>query len=335
MAADAAPGRPPEREPGTGAVVTGEVDAVRRLRGWDVPLPELESIAVAFPRLRPVVAAHPNADARLRGQIAREVSAEVAAGTPPSPERDGRRPWLLAGLASVVAVLALLAIGVLGLGPWQAQGTAGDPVERGFASPEAAMRYLADRVAMGDMAGAGEAFATARMVDGYSFEDYVGSVGAVTPGTWLPSDTYRAMDLGLRRDRVSRDLRTFAWQLMAPSRDAWMFTEVGAGPAVAELRADLDPADLAGLSLVQVAVVPAPAVPAHVPNPLCGADERQQAAVLYATPTGTVMGAASFLRYGGRWYVEDLGASSLNLWGGELTPVTEQEYADKVAALGG
>lgn len=338
MAADAAPGRTPEREPGSRAAATGEAAAVERLRRADVPLPELESIADVLPRLRPIVAAHPNADVRLRGRIAREVSAEVAgrAGTSQvSAPRTARPAWLAAGLASAVAVLAVVGLAVLGLGPWHAQRAGSDPVERGFASPEAATDYFAGRVAAGDMAGAAEAFAVARMVDGYSFEDSVGSAGAISPGTWLPSDAYRAMDLGLRQDRVAQVLRAFAWQLMAPSRDLWVFTEVDAVPAAAELRADLDPADLAGLSVVRFTVVPAPAVPAHAMEPLCGADERQEAAVLYATPTGTAMGGASFLRYGARWYLEDLSASSLDLWGGELTPATDQEYADAVAALGG
>lgn len=310
--------------------------ATERLRESDVPPAELAAIAATFPQLRAVVAAHPGADAGLRGSIAAEVSDEVTGSA------AGRRggswvPWLVTAVAGAVAVAAVaaLAVGLVG-GP--TVGAAGT-VELGFATPEEAVTYVVDRLAAGDPAGASEAFATTHMVDGYSFETEVVHAGGISPLTLLPAEDFRTLDVGMRQGQVARELRAYAWRLTEPDLDANLSTPLDEEVTAAGLAAALDPQNMAAVSVASVDLLfgddlPARAVAYDQESAAAwGADAIEHAGVLLDTPAGPMMGGAELLEYDGRWYVQDLRSPFLAVGTGELRPTTALEYAASVAYL--
>lgn len=307
--------------------------ATERLRQADVPQAELAAIAATFPQLRAVVVAHPNADAGLRGSIAREVCDEVDGGQ----RRGSRAPRVVTGAAGVVVVGAVAAL-VVGLVGRPAQGGE-DPVELGFATPEEAVTYVVDRLAAGDPAGASEAFATTHMVDGYSFETGVEHAGGISTLTLLPVEDFRALDVGMRQGEVARELRAYAWRLTEPDLDANLSTPLDEELTAAGLAATLDPRTMAGVSVVSVDVLFGENLPARAlaydreSAAVWGADAIRHTGVLLATPAGPMMGGAELLEYDGLWYVQDLRSSFLAVGTGELVPTTAPEYAASVAYL--
>lgn len=345
--------------------------AVERLRSPALQLGELTWIAAAFPALRAAVAAHPGADDGLRAWIAAdalaaatspapapapapspsasgegsppqaaEASPEQAdaprAAAPPAPAAAARRrgPWLGAWVTTGAAVLAAAALAVV-LVTRPAPTDPQDPIELGAATPEAAATQLVERLAARDFAGAVESFASVHMVDGYSFAETASASKGVGMGTWLPTDGYRSVDLGLRASAIAGELRSMVWQLMVPGSDGRATTPVGDGVSGADLAADLDPAELGGLGVASLARVPEVPSADVLPAATLGASERATLAVLYDTGRGTVMGGVSVLRYGDRWYVEHLIAPSLDLGHGELRPADATAFARAVSDVGG
>ncbi|MCV2395574.1 hypothetical protein OEB99_14750 [Actinotalea sp. M2MS4P-6] len=252
-----------------------------------------------------------------------------------APGRPGPRlPWVIAAVAALVAVVAV--VGLVAVWPRGSSG-ASSSTSAGFATPEEAIRQVAETVAAGDLAGAAEAFAVGPIVEGYSFEAEAERLRGVTPVGWLPAEDegYRAIDTGLRQGQVALQLRQVVWQLTAPERDVWLATDVGADLTAAELAADLDPTELAGLQVERVDLLGAAggawAQYAAEMAAIYGADDYQDAAVLYRTPAGTRRGGALLLEYDGRWYVWSLQSYLSDVSSGTLEPTTAKEYASLVA----
>lgn len=283
-----------------------------------------------------------------RSDAARLASPDTTAAEPVRPQRRSVVvPWTV---AAVAVVAALVSVGALALtradrgaagggdGPFDDESPR---IERGFASPEAAVEYLAERVAAGDLGGALEAFAVESMVEGYSFEVANGFVEAVSPVSWLPASSpgYRALDADLRRGDAATQVLWLVRQVTAPDLDVYVMVELDDEQTASDVAAALAPEGLTGLTVRRVDELH-PALrgdtdPFAVWAEAYGADEMRELAVLYETPGGTAVGGARVLRYGREWYLWDLSSAVLGTASGELDPESELAYLALVASVGG
>lgn len=208
-----------------------------------------------------------------------------------------------------------------------------------FATPQAAVTFLAQRLAAGDAAGAATAFATTSAVDGYDFATQLARINAMMPSIWLPSSSpyYRTLNLGQRAATISGQLRLMTWSVVDPQDDPTTTLSVTDPSAVADLAKRLDPAAMSQLTVLHVDQlgVEHPNFTANFPQLAApyGADEYAQFAVLYSTANGPMAGGMSFLRYGDRWLIFDLSAGLLDIDIGKLTPSSEQDYTAMIAPL--
>lgn len=270
--------------------------------------------------------------------------------TPVAPQapvlaRRAVLPWAVAAGAVVVALACAGALALTGSGDDGARGAGAGATgsERGFPTPEAAVTYLAERVADGDLGGAFEAFAVESVVDGYSFEENAERIGGVSPVTWLPADSpgYRALDGELRRGEVAMRLRELVRAVAAPDRDFGVFTDLGPGTTASDIAAALAPDRLAGFAVVRADVLEPTPRPGAGRNPFealaegIGADELTEVAVLYETPNGLVVGGVQAVRYGDHWYLYDLTSALIGTSIGELTPTSQLAYEGLVASING
>lgn len=273
-----------------------------------------------------------------------------AAPPPPAPRR-GALPWVVAAVAGVVALACAGALVVTladdDAAASGAGGSAGDGPrgERGFSSPEAAVTYLADRVAEGDLGGAFEAFAVESAAAGYSFEAEADRLGVITPMSWLPDDSpgYQALNTELRRGEVANQLRELVRSVAAPDMELEFTIDLRGTTTASEVAAALATDRLAGFRVVRVDVLEPTMRPGADPdrNPFeltaqaFGADELVEVAVLYETRGGLVVGGAQVVRYGGDWYLRTLSSALIGTSLVELSPTSEAEYAGLVASING
>jgi hypothetical protein len=325
---------------------------------------ELAEIAAAYPELRPAVAAHPNVYPTLQAWIAQvtppqpPVAAPVEppvqspvgaqplnASRPPVPvpepatnpavlarPRVSRAPWVVASVCVVVALAASAAL-VL-------RAPAAPVGDHGFATPEEAVTYVVGRLAAGDAAGAGEAFAVDHMVSGYSYQAQAERQNAIAPNGWLPatSDGFRAIDAGRRRGEVAYELQVFVQHAIAPQYDFTLSVSPADSATIARFESALAPQGLASLSLVRVDAILPPAGSRYATNAAkqvkqYGADEMRETTFLIRTSQGTALGGMQLLRYGNSWYVWDMTSVLSGLDMGGLQPMSEQDYLDNLAKI--
>ncbi len=253
-------------------------------------------------------------------------------GVPPAGRSVGRLPWVVAAVAVVVA-LGALTFAVLRPAPLSG---AADSREHGSSSPEAAVRFLAERLAAKDGAGAASAFAVEHLVDGYSFQAQAERLRVVTAMTWLPSssDGYRALSIAERRGTVASQLRFLVEALVAPDLDLNVTQEVTGSTTAADIEADLAPDALASLTVVRVDEIASPgdraAEALAASGKPYGADEVQEVAVLLGTDHGPQLAGMRVVRFGSDWYVWDLSSAVLGTGYASLEPTSEEQYLDTV-----
>lgn len=263
----------------------------------------------------------------------------------PAPGRRAVLPWTVAAVAVVVALACAGALVLTGSDDDGAGGAGAGAAggERGFATPEAAVTYLAERVAAGDLGGAFEAFAVESIVDGYSFEAEAERLGGLSPVTWLPADSpgYRALNTELRRGEIASQLRSLVRAVAAPDRNLDVFVDLEGGTTASDVAAALATDRLDGFRVVRADLLVLTMRPGADPdrNPFVlaaeaiGADELQEVAVLYETPGGLVVGGAQVVRYGNDWYLRSLTSALIGTSIGELTPTSQLEYEALVASI--
>jgi hypothetical protein len=253
------------------------------------------------------------------------------------PASGARLPWVVAIVATLVALAAVTALVIVQNRSDSAKA------ERGFATPEEAVTYVAERLAAGDAAGASQAFAVRPMVDGYSFEAEVEQLRATSYQTWLPpsSSSYDEINEGLRRGAIAEQLSSMVHSILTPDRYQSVTVALSDDLTAADLVDELSPADLSELSVVRVDLLDREE--SGYQDPLdqtanrFGAEDLQEAAVLYDTAAGLTMGGAFLMSYEGRWYVWRLNSPLLGLGtrNGEIEPTSEKGYRDAVAQATG
>lgn len=264
-------------------------------------------------------------------------------GAPPAaaPVRSARLPWVVAGLALLMAVVStgLLVSATLGADAPDGPATSG---ERGFARPEEAVEYFGSRVAEGDLAGALEVFAVESPVERYSFQAEAERFGVVSSSTWLPASSpgYVAVDANLRRGSIGFQMLFLVRELVAPDVEFAPTIDLDAdGLTAAAIEAELAPDGLAGFGVRRVEVLrPTPrgdGDPSAVRAATYGADELLEVAVLYETPDGTFIGGMELLRYGDTWLIWSLDAPMLGLVLAEIRPSSESAFDATVAGING
>jgi hypothetical protein len=249
---------------------------------------------------------------------------------PDQPGRPSRAPWFVAAGAVIVALAAVVTmLATRG-------GSSSDSSERGFDDPEAAITYVADRLAAGDAEGASSAFVVERAVDGYDFEAQADWIKVVAPDTWLPADSAaaRSIDAGVRRGAVAVELRILVRSVLAPDRDPLAPVLLDGSVTPADVAAELDLGRLDQLSVQRVDELDRGeaswAAQVEAQRKIYGAEAVKQLAVLYDTPNGPAMGGATLLEYDGEWFVWSLASALLDVSPGRVTPTSEQDYLDAI-----
>lgn len=341
------------------AQIAGAHPALRPLvANHPAAYPELRAwiqAASAAPSPTPTVQTPATTPAAQSAIAAPRTDAPVATAT-------GRRavvPWTVAGLAVVVAAgswlwphpgAAAATSGAPSAGTSAsasaspaATAAAGSAVaglfgasEGNFATPEAALTFVVQHIAAGDVQGAAPAFASTSMVNGFNFVTQVQRLNAMVPSEWLPSTSAynRTVDMGLRTSLVTADLRWMMRSIVDPQDAPNDTVTIDSEAAATALAARLDGSKMSQLSVVHLDKLgvthtamtrnfPAMAAP-------YGADEYAEYAVLYDTINGPMSGGVRFLRYGNRWLIMDLSSALLGTTG-ELTPSSEADYATTLA----
>lgn len=247
------------------------------------------------------------------------------------PRRPSRAPWIVAAGAVLVALAAVVTMLVT-----RAGASSSEAGEKGFDSPEAAIDYVADRLAAGDAAGATRAYAVEHAVEGYDFEAQADWIRAVGAETWLPSGNAAATSIntGVRRGTIAGELRFLVRSVLAPDRDPLATVLIDDDVTAADLAAEMDPAGLDELAVQRVDELERSedswAEQIDAQRKIYGAESVKQVAVLYDTPNGPAMGGATLLEYDGSWFVWSLGSPLLDVSPGLVTPTTEEDYLDAV-----
>ena len=176
----------------------------------------------------------------------------------------------------VLRVTAIAAAALLG--PSLAAASAAQIVipQRGFPSPDTAITHMAQGVAAGDASTAIDAFAIDDAAEGFDFDRYVRRLLSIDPQTPSPSTSalYRELNRATLLGRAAGQLKNFAYGFLTRSPVDSQAIVLRSGASPARFRTSVDPKKLAGLTVVQVAPVPAP----RVKDPLYTRTLRDQAA---------------------------------------------------------
>jgi hypothetical protein len=245
----------------------------------------------------------------------------------------------------VLRVTALAAAALLGQSLAAASAATIVIPQRGFPSPDTAITHMAQGVAAGDASTAIESFAIDDAAEGFDFDRYVTRLLSIDPQTPSPSNAalYRELNRATLLGRAAAQLKNFAYGFLTRSPVDSQVLVVRSGTTAATFRKSVDPKKLAGLSVVQVAAVPAPRAtdPLYTKNlraqaAVWGADEAAERAVLYRVGGKTYMGGATFLRYGKSWHIQSLASALFNTVAtGRVQPMSQAAFRAAVASAGG
>lgn len=255
---------------------------------------------------------------------------ERAADPNPSPSRLTRRSYLAAG-ASVAATTV-----AVGAGWGRAAASTMPPASGaeaagagGVDSAEGAVEAYLAALAGADLDAAISAFAIVPYVDGYDFTAMLERISAYTGNADLPippsNPLNRAFMIEARRARVTGRILDQYFALAHPTFDRYGATvilgdEAAVGAFVAEFDAELTPVALEGLGdheFVALANIDAETAQQMTAEPsiereerrraVIGADEFASLAVRTTVDGEPVTLLFEAVRYGDRWWVNDLG----------------------------
>lgn len=249
-------------------------------------------------------------------------------------------PWIVAAVASAVAVVSLVAvvIGAAGGGTPEAKSET-TIVEHGSSTPEAAVKLFAEAFAKGDMDTAASAFAVTSMVDGYSFTAWAEYMDSISPLTWLPTEDYPTIALAQRQGEVGMALNQLTRDALMPERDGTMPVVLsGDDVSVSDFVSGVDPSGFAGVSVKDITVFTFGEGTKAERNQLnasapWGADSSRTASVLFDTPDGTKLLGVQVVEYGDNWYIWILTAPVLGTHINQMTPITWSDYAYMVSDI--
>lgn len=269
---------------------------------------------------------------------------------PPQPgqgatgKRTSRAPWIIA----IVAIL--LAAGGVTWGLTRtnaAEGTTGlqfSVTESTAASPEDAIRQVAERLASGQVNGAYESFAVnspAQNWDQVAYLDRIRASGPQDPPN--PDDPFFTSSFTLwRLGQIGAQFRYLALSLKLPE-DMADILDYRTMPLNDDMTAQqvvdaTTVGNLEGLTvdrIEQVALSDSARYKETMSGLLkvYGADEIKEYGVLYSYDGQTWMGGATAVRYGERWLLWGLQSPLINQpSSGALSPATVEEFEDAVSA---
>ncbi len=259
--------------------------------------------------------------------------AEPAGDASTSTRGSHPLPWIIAAVASLVA---LVAVGFLVLG-----SGGSDVTERGSSTPEEAATLFAESFVDQDLETAMSTFATESFVSNYSFVDHMERIQAFAPALgYLPTGNYEALNLEQRRGQVANALSTLTRSALIPEVDAltpYMFRDEDSdGMSAAQFGEALDPSGLSEFSVVRVDVIePGPgsrwAEQTESLKTAYGAQDIRTAAILFDGPHGPDALGIEVIQYDGSWYLNNLFGSILPTNSNSMTELnSEAEYTQLV-----
>lgn len=271
--------------------------------------------------------------------------AQPGQGTPTTGRRGSRAPWIIA----IVAVL--LAAGGVTWGLTRtdapAEDTAGlqfSVTESTAASPEDAIRQVAERLASGQINGAFESFAVNSPAQNWDQVAYLERIRASSPqDPPNPDDPFFTSSFTLwRLGQIGAQFRYLALSLKLP-QDMAGILEYRTLPLNDDMTAQqvvdaTTVGNLEGLTvdrIEQVALSDSARYKETMSGLLTvyGADEMKEYGVLYSYDGQTWMGGATAVRYGERWLLWGLQSPLINQpSSGALSPATVEEFEAAVSA---